>query len=469
MSTVTQSGNQFNNLNFGGGLALSQSGTIIFFIIRTDSTLDGTSGTLLKSINSGYSFPAPTRAGNLLSAVCCGGGGTPMYFCQEGVNLYKSSSGSLTSINIVTSTALSPSSSLTTKDLCQIACNSTGTKLFATTRQGESNRIYYSDNSGVNWSAITDPLNPPNINNTGEPTYITSNAAGDKIYAGLTNIVVGTPSAPYWNWSTINMFGETGPFNSIATSSSGNFVMALKNLSLIIFYETYKETFDIQALGITDNVPFLKSIATFNNGNNFKLNYDYFYEEQSTAVATYTYTSSPPVIPCFREGSKILCLQDDKEVYVRIEDITKGDLVKTLKNGFLPVYMVGKKDIYHPALPQRDKDQLYKCSTIEYPEIFEDLFITGSHSILVEDFTDKEQRQKAIDVNGRIFITDKKYRLPACVDHRASVFDIEGTYTIYHLALESEDNYINYAIWANGLLVETCSKKYLENLFYSQE
>ena len=56
------------------------------------------------------------------------------------------------------------------------------------------------------------------------------------------------------------------------------------------------------------------------------------------------------------------------------------------------------------------------------------------------------------------------YRLPACVHKRTSVYEKEGNYEIYHLALENENYYNNYGIWANGLLVETCSKRYLKEL-----
>jgi hypothetical protein len=69
-----------------------------------------------------------------------------------------------------------------------------------------------------------------------------------------------------------------------------------------------------------------------------------------------------------------------------------------------------------------------------------------------------------IVVNGLIYVTDGKYRLPACADPRASVYEIQGTYTIYHLALENDNYYMNYGIYANGLLVETCSKRYLKEL-----
>jgi hypothetical protein len=54
--------------------------------------------------------------------------------------------------------------------------------------------------------------------------------------------------------------------------------------------------------------------------------------------------------------------------------------------------------------------------------------------------------------------------LPACVDNRASVYEKPGSFTIYHLALDNNDYYMNYGIYANGLLVETCSKRYLKEI-----
>jgi hypothetical protein len=139
-------------------------------------------------------------------------------------------------------------------------------------------------------------------------------------------------------------------------------------------------------------------------------------------------------------------------------------LVKTLKHDFKPIEMIGKSEIYHHALQERIKDQLYKCSKNEYPELFEDLIITGCHSILVDNFVDEDQRNKTIDLLSKIYVTDNKYRLPACLDDRASVYETPGIYTIYHLALENESYYGNYGIYANGLLVETCSKRYLKEL-----
>jgi hypothetical protein len=124
--------------------------------------------------------------------------------------------------------------------------------------------------------------------------------------------------------------------------------------------------------------------------------------------------------------------------------------------------MIGKRDIYHIASNERIKDQLYQCSQTEYPELFQDLIITGCHSILIDDFANEEEKKKIIEFYGKVYITDNKYRLPVSLDLRSSVYKTPGTYTIYHIALENDDYYMNYGIYANGLLVETCSKRYLK-------
>ena len=181
------------------------------------------------------------------------------------------------------------------------------------------------------------------------------------------------------------------------------------------------------------------------------------------SLFTITPMSDPTI--CFKEGSKILCLNKNlEEEYIPIENLRKDDLVKTLKHGYKAIDMIGKSEIYHSALQERIHNQLYKCSQSKYPEIFEPLIITGHHSILVNDFVSDEQREKTSKELGDIYETDEKYRLPACVDKRASVYETPGSYTIYHLALENDNYYMNYGIYANGLLVETCSKRYLKEL-----
>jgi hypothetical protein len=51
----------------------------------------------------------------------------------------------------------------------------------------------------------------------------------------------------------------------------------------------------------------------------------------------------------------------------------------------------------------------------------------------------------------------------ACVDARAEPWNSEGTYAIWHFALDHADETMNYGVYANGgLLVETCCIKNLK-------
>ena len=170
-----------------------------------------------------------------------------------------------------------------------------------------------------------------------------------------------------------------------------------------------------------------------------------------------------PAAPCFLEGSTILCSVDGIERYVPVEQLTKGTLVKTSLDGYKPVVLVGKGSIQNPGTDERTENRLYKCSSSKYPELKDDLYITGCHSILEFPITDK-QKEDTIKHLGRLFITDKKYRLMACIDERAEPWNVEGTYTIWHFALEHHDDGMNYGVYANGgLLVETCSIRTLKN------
>jgi len=172
-------------------------------------------------------------------------------------------------------------------------------------------------------------------------------------------------------------------------------------------------------------------------------------------------TDASPNVVCFKEGTQILTING----YRPVEKLMKGDLIKTVAHGFLPLHMIGTRKIIHKATNERIKDQLYRCSSSEYSNVFGELVLTGCHSILVKKFFSQEQREKTMEHNkGRIFITDDHYRLPAFLDDRASVYEPAGTYNIYHFALENADYYMNYGVYANGLLVETCSQRYLKEI-----
>ena len=170
-----------------------------------------------------------------------------------------------------------------------------------------------------------------------------------------------------------------------------------------------------------------------------------------------------PSAPCFLEGSTILCHVDGVEQYIPVEQLKNGTLVKTSLDGYKKVVLLGKGSLLNPGNDERTENRLYKCASSKYPSLKDDLYITGCHSILEFPITEK-QTEDTIKHLGKLFVTDKKYRLMACVDERAEPWNAEGTYTIWHFALEHYDEGMNYGVYANGgLLVETCCIKMLKN------
>ena len=184
-----------------------------------------------------------------------------------------------------------------------------------------------------------------------------------------------------------------------------------------------------------------------------------YYSSYSINAINVPYSPLNP--PCFGEDTKILGKIGDEEQYIPIKDLRSGSLVKTLKHGFIPIDMIGKSTIDNLGTDERVKSRLYKLSIEKYPELSEDLILTGCHSVLVDQLTD-EQRVKTIELMEHIYVTDGKYRLLTCLDDRSEPLVDEREFPIYHIALENEDYYGNYGIWANGVLVETCSRRYLK-------
>jgi hypothetical protein len=163
------------------------------------------------------------------------------------------------------------------------------------------------------------------------------------------------------------------------------------------------------------------------------------------------------------EGTQILCFKNNKEIYRPIQELRKGDLVKTISNGYLPIYMIGTSEFKNPGHNARVPNRLYKYTSEKYPELFEDLYITGCHSILVPFLTDEEW-DNTKELLGDIFVTDNHFRLMACLDENAEPYCKAAYINIYHIALENTSYYMNYGVYANGLLVESCSKRYLTEL-----
>ena len=454
------------------GIASSFDGSIIYV------SMNGVTGIgVMKSSDHGNTWEVVYNPGKGFTSIACSSDGNIVYAANLGDGLYKSTNAGTSwnriswSDNTLPGGSQNPENTDThfggykLNNIYQIACDSTGTKLIMTTNAAAS--IYRSTNSGVTWSFVY--AIPGYSTNPISPTTIASNADGTILYSALNNttnknIIVSKDSG--LTWTSINMLDVSGTkFNTLGTNSYGDFVFCVDDTSkLNVFYPTHID----KALLVPSAGNTLVALSSYNNGNNLIISQNNYQSITNGVVVLYSlvnkYSPGEGPATCFKHDSNILCFKDDKELYVKVQDIRKGDLVKTLKHGYVPVDMIGKKEMEHPAFKERVKDQLYKCSKDNFEDVFEDLIITGCHSILVDSFTNNEQKEKVIEINGNTYITDNKYRLPVCADLRASIYEISGTYTIYHLALENSDYYMNYGIYANGLLVETCSKRYLKEL-----
>ena len=166
----------------------------------------------------------------------------------------------------------------------------------------------------------------------------------------------------------------------------------------------------------------------------------------------------PPGYPCFLKGTMI----DTMNGQVAVEDLLPYMFVKTFKHGYIPITFIGKRIIPHNSKQERHKNQLFICRKDDYPGALDDLIITGCHSLLIDrDFKDDEEKQRVIDANKEIFLTDGLFRLPAVADLQTIIYPEDGDYEIYHFALDHVDKYMNYGIYANGILAETCSNRYI--------
>jgi hypothetical protein len=327
------------------------------------------------------------------------------------------------------------------------------------------NGYLYVANSGQDYISkisLTDPFGP-NTNLLWVKNSLINQSLGICIYNNL--MYVTSRGSSY-----------SGGRNTLSTINLTTFAITVLNVftyvqySIVIYnnilYTTNYNNGTIKQLDLNGNIINSSWATTTSNSDGLCINRTYLYcsDDGNPNGSIYKFLLTPELfqsIACFKEGTKILTSRG----YRRIEDLRKGDLIKTVLNDHLPIDMIGKREIYHYALKEnRIKDQLYKCSSYKYPEIFEDLVITGCHSILVNKFKDEKEKEKTIKINGNIYTTNYKYRLPACVDERAVVYEKAGIYTIYHIALENNNYYTNYGIYANGLLVETCSKRYLKEL-----
>jgi hypothetical protein len=291
---------------------------------------------------------------------------------------------------------------------------------------------------------------------TGTPTSLYVSNPGATWTTTQTNspYILSSFNAEIYNPSIIS--NESG--KDFYTSQPGVFLNSNYNLISVN-----------DALPTNISIDNKNGVLTFEKNEKFTKYVEKVFVSKGTAPYYYEYNFNSftlnQLLICFKEGSKILCFNSTTNVeeYIEIEKLRKGDLVKTILHGYKPISYIGYSKMYNQVNEVRSKGKLYKCCNSEFPEVFEDLVLTGPHSILVKEFKDSE-RDNASEILGDIYVTDEHYRLPACVDKRTKIYEEEGVHTVWHFSLENDNYYMNYGVYANGLLVETTSNRMMKDL-----
>lgn len=202
--------------------------------------------------------------------------------------------------------------------------------------------------------------------------------------------------------------------------------------------------------GLVTDINLDTQTITIENTQQFKSGRSYYF----TSVQINYY------IPCFGEDTKILCLVENKEQYIPIQNIRKDDLVKTLCDGYKKVDLIGKSYIHNPDNTSRNSQRLFRYSKENFDILFEDLFLTGGHSILLDSITE-EQITLMKKFHGNQPLIDNKHSLLTFINQKTEPYTVQGIFTVYHIALENENPQMSHGIFANGLLVESCSHAYM--------
>lgn len=162
-------------------------------------------------------------------------------------------------------------------------------------------------------------------------------------------------------------------------------------------------------------------------------------------------------VTCFVEGSEILCICDNNEEYVKVENLEENMIVKTYLHGPKKIVGISKRKY------KNDKTHSQICKLSGYPGQTKDLFLTGGHSILVDELNEI-QIEKSKPYGSLERIIENKKLLLSCINENVEKINDNEEYNIYHVVLENDDIMGQYGIYANGILTESMSIDLYNNL-----
>jgi len=156
-----------------------------------------------------------------------------------------------------------------------------------------------------------------------------------------------------------------------------------------------------------------------------------------------------PFPPCYSRGTKILTADRG---YIPVEELKRGDFIKTYIHGDLPIENIISNKIMND--PDNFKHCFYKLSS-NNPEL-EDLVVTGGHGILVDKIPKGVVSPSKGYYESSESKIDDKYLLIAGFTKQFEKINEIIPIEYYHFSLKShEGTDRRYGVWANGILSES--------------
>jgi hypothetical protein len=276
-----------------------------------------------------------------------------------------------------------------------------------------TNGVWYSTDSGTTWTQST----------SSGSTALTFRS----VYIVGTNAIAGSTSTGLW-YSTNS--GQTW----IQSTSSGSTTRTFNSVYMVGTNAIAGSSSNGLWYSTNSGQTWTQSNLTTNTVNTVFMGLNDI--AGGTNLLAYATGSS-----CYNEGTMVLTMKDGIEQFIKIENLRKGDLIKTYLHGYKPIDLIGRKNMFNN--PKEEINSMYEVGN---------LIVSGGHYLLVDSI---KSERKFYKQNMKI---DDKYCLLTCDYDKAKKIIDTKLYTVYLLVLEGENE--RYGIYVNdNILSESTSKK----------
>jgi lipopolysaccharide export LptBFGC system permease protein LptF len=145
----------------------------------------------------------------------------------------------------------------------------------------------------------------------------------------------------------------------------------------------------------------------------------------------------------FLENTKIQTIDSNNNIIEKpIQELQIGDKIR--------VYNFDNKKIKYLLKikyeNKNNKSSVYQMYKIKNENKFNrELFLTGGHSILVDELTDDQKKK-----TNQLKKIQEKYLLLTFINENAIQVDVSDRKYVYHIVLENQDKNQQFGIYANG-------------------